>query len=147
MIQFKVHPGKMALGYKTTNSQHNSKHPEYDETNIEHEMLFNLFRCLIYRKDLFDTFIVSYRHGTANCFHQGSWNVCCLHLKIEFRSYARGLVVWHLSLPMMNSFNKTEAAVFPCRLCFLRAYPIISLITVNHFSAVANLILSQLICI
>jgi len=56
----------------------------------------------------------------------------------------RASVVWHLSLPMMNSFNKTEAVVFPCRLCFLRAYPIISLITVNHFSAVAvaNLIRS-----
>jgi len=26
-------------------------------------------------------------------------------------------VVWHL-LPLMNSFNKTEAAVFSCRLCF-----------------------------
>ena len=27
----------------------------------------------------------------------------------------------------MNSFNKTEAAVFSCRLCFLRAFPFISL--------------------
>jgi len=25
----------------------------------------------------------------------------------------------------MNSFNKTEAAVFSCRLCFLRAFPFI----------------------
>ena len=31
------------------------------------------------------------------------------------------------SLPLMNSFNKTEAAVFSCRLCFLRAFPFISL--------------------
>ena len=30
--------------------------------------------------------------------------------------------------PLMNSFNKTEAAVFSCRLCFLRAFPFISLI-------------------
>jgi len=29
--------------------------------------------------------------------------------------------VWHLSLPLMNSFNKTEAAVFSFRPCFLRA--------------------------
>jgi len=36
-------------------------------------------------------------------------------------------VVWHHSLPLMNSFNKTEAAVFSCRLCFLRAFPFISL--------------------
>ena len=31
-------------------------------------------------------------------------------------------------LTQMNSFNKTEAAVFPCRLCFLRAFPFRSLI-------------------
>jgi len=37
-------------------------------------------------------------------------------------------VVWHHSLLLMNSFNKTEAAVFSCRLCFLRAFPFISLI-------------------
>ena len=28
---------------------------------------------------------------------------------------------------VLNSFNKTEAAVFSCRLCFLRAFPFISL--------------------
>ena len=27
----------------------------------------------------------------------------------------------------MNSYNKTKAAVFPCRLCFLRASPFLSL--------------------
>jgi len=37
-------------------------------------------------------------------------------------------VVWFLSLQLMNSFNKTKAAVFSCRLCFLRAFPFISLI-------------------
>jgi len=38
-------------------------------------------------------------------------------------------VVWHHSLLLMNSFNKTEAAaVFSCRLCFLRALPFISLL-------------------
>ena len=36
-------------------------------------------------------------------------------------------VVWHHSLLLMNSFNKTKAAVFSCRLCFLRAFPFISL--------------------
>ena len=39
-------------------------------------------------------------------------------------------VVWHHSLPLMNSFNKTEAAVFSCKLCFLRAFPFISLIAI-----------------
>jgi len=29
---------------------------------------------------------------------------------------------------MMNSFNKTEAAVFSCRLCFRGAFPFISLL-------------------
>jgi len=37
-------------------------------------------------------------------------------------------VVWHHSLLLMNSFNKTEAAVFSCRLCFRRAFSFISLI-------------------
>jgi len=39
-------------------------------------------------------------------------------------------VVWHHSLLLMNSFNKTEAAVFSCRLCFLRAFLFISLLLV-----------------
>jgi len=44
------------------------------------------------------------------------WLYVCLHLKMEFRSCARG----RHSLPLLNSFNKTEAAVFSFRLCFLR---------------------------
>jgi len=35
-------------------------------------------------------------------------------------------VLWHHSLLLMNGFNKTEAAVFLCKLCFLRAFPFIS---------------------
>jgi len=31
----------------------------------------------------------------------------------------------------MNSFNKTEVAVFSCRLCFLMAFPFISLIIIK----------------
>jgi len=38
-------------------------------------------------------------------------------------------VVWHHSLLLMNGFNKTEAAVFSCRLCFLRAFPFISFLS------------------
>ena len=37
-------------------------------------------------------------------------------------------VVRHHSLLLMISFNKTEDAVFSCRLCFLMAFPFISLI-------------------
>ena len=33
----------------------------------------------------------------------------------------------------LNSFNKTEAAVFSCRLCFLRAFPFFRLCTRWHF--------------
>ena len=40
--------------------------------------------------------------------------LCYLHLKIEFRYALGASVVWHLSLRLMNSFNKTEAAIFPC---------------------------------
>ena len=41
-------------------------------------------------------------------------------------------MVWHHSLLLMNSFNKTEAAVFSCRLCFLRAFPFISLVSLVY---------------
>jgi len=37
-------------------------------------------------------------------------------------------VVWRRSLPLMNGFNVTEAAVFSHRLCFLRAFPFVSFI-------------------
>jgi len=37
-------------------------------------------------------------------------------------------VVWHHWLLLMNGFNKTEAAVFSCRLRFLRAFLFVSLI-------------------
>jgi len=39
--------------------------------------------------------------------------------------------VRHLSLPLMNSFNKTEGTIFPCWLCFLRAFLFLSLICAN----------------
>jgi len=46
-----------------------------------------------------------------------------LHLTIEFCSCARGAkVVWHLLLPLMNSFNKTESEFFIMQTqCFPRA--------------------------
>ena len=37
----------------------------------------------------------------------------------------------------MNSFNKTEAAVFSCRLCFPRAFPFISLIFIHPFNHIS----------
>ena len=53
-------------------------------------------------------------------FISQTFHYLALHLKIEFRLCARGAsVVWHLLLPLMNSFNKTEAAVFLCRLCLI----------------------------
>jgi len=48
-------------------------------------------------------------------------------------------VVWHLLLPLMNIFNKTETAVFPCRLYFLEAFHF----TVNFRSAVHNVLALQ----
>ena len=47
-------------------------------------------------------------------------------------------MVWHHSLPLMNSFNKTEAAVFSCRLCFLRAFPFISLMLLGYIAVYLN---------
>ena len=35
-------------------------------------------------------------------------------------------VVWHLLLPLMNSFTKTEATVVPCMLCFVGDFPFLS---------------------
>ena len=63
---------------------------------------------------------------------QGSWNVH-LYMYVVYiwkwsSAHALGAsVVWHHWLLLMNSFNKTEAAVFSCRLCFLRAFPFIIL--------------------
>ena len=47
-------------------------------------------------------------------------------------------VVWHHSLLLMNSFNKSEAAIFSCRLCFLRAIPFISFLY-SYFKTMVNL--------
>ena len=35
-------------------------------------------------------------------------------------------ILLHISLPLINSFNKTDAGVFPCRLYFQRVFPFIS---------------------
>jgi len=43
--------------------------------------------------------------------------------------YVVTLVFWHHSLILMNGFKKTEVVVFSCRLCFLRAFSLFSLMT------------------
>jgi len=50
----------------------------------------------------------------------------CMLLTLE-NSSAHALVVWHLLLPLMNSFNKTDAAIFMYRLRFHGAFPFLSL--------------------
>jgi len=60
---------------------------------------------------------------------QGSWIVCCLHLKIEFRSCARGRPwcgIFHWN--WCTASIKLKLLFFPYMLCFLRAFPFISLI-------------------
>jgi len=42
-------------------------------------------------------------------------------------------MVWHPSLPLINSLNNPEAAIFPCKLCFLRTFPFFILITTRSF--------------
>ena len=64
--------------------------------------------CLVPRTSSLCSYILSSR---------GSWNVCCLHLKIHSQ--------------LINSFNKTGAAVFSCGLCFLWTFLFISLIYTN----------------
>ena len=70
-------------------------------------------------------------HHCVVIFFWSSGIIDCMFVYIWKWSSAHALgasVVWHHSLPLMNSFNKTEAAVFSCRLCLLRAFPFISLI-------------------
>jgi len=58
----------------------------------------------------------------------------CMLFTFKKKSSAHAVgasVVWHLSLSLMNSFNKTKAAIFLCRLCFLRVFPFLSLRTQN----------------
>ena len=97
------------------------------------EHLFNLYYLYYLLQLVFSACVAAVKsrlvlHHCVVIFFgpQGSWSVhvCCLHLKMEFCSCAGGgPVVWHYSLLLMNSFEKTEAAVFSCRLCFLRPFP------------------------
>ena len=49
-----------------------------------------------------------------------------------------GSVVWNLSQPLMNSFNKTEAAVYPM-LCILKTFSEINLMTIlMYFPKITN---------
>ena len=54
---------------------------------------------------------------------QGHITITCVFLMRWGRQWC-GIFHYH-------SFNKTETAVFPCRLCFLRAFPFISLISLD----------------
>jgi len=56
---------------------------------------------------------------------QGSWLVCYYPLKIEFRLCARVSVVLYLSLPLMNSFNKTEAALLSKQAMLSEDFPFV----------------------
>ena len=54
-------------------------------------------------------------------------------------SFTRNRTCGHVLL--MNSFNKTEAAVFSCRLCFLRVFLFISLMSYNTMDNGQNITL------
>ena len=43
---------------------------------------------------------------------------CLQHSLFEHLFNLYYVKLWHLFLPLMNSFNKTEAAIVPCSLCF-----------------------------
>ena len=55
-------------------------------------------------------------------FHQPCYEIACV------RTFTLKLVC---IFAFMNIVNKTEAAVFSCRLCFLRAFPFISFLLLN----------------
>ena len=73
--------------------------------SYEKYFIMDIMKPILHRRRAYNR--VSYV-GIQHAVH-----VCCLHLKMEFCSCAMGAsVVWHHLLPLMNSFNKTEAAVF-----------------------------------
>ena len=56
-------------------------------------------------------FRTAYMHGDLFSGPLGSWMVCYLHLKVEFRScHRRASVVWHISLSL---FQKDRGSYFP----------------------------------
>ena len=61
-------------------------------------------------------------------FFWSSGIIECTSMLFTFENALGASVVWHHLLPLMNSYNKTEAAVFSCRLFFLRVFHFISLI-------------------
>jgi len=69
------------------------------------------------------TFENPYHHSTLAIYNISHTLIYFLQQKTVFFS------------SFLNSFNKTEAAVFSCRLCFLRAFPFISLILHNSCMA------------
>jgi len=77
--------------------------------------------------------LVKLTHHCVVIFFWYSWIMECTCVLFTFENgvplMRKGAsVVWHQSLLLMNGFNKTDAAVFSCRLCFLRAFPFIILI-------------------
>ena len=82
------------------------------------------FAMLIYLVYL--TYCPVLHHCVVICFwFSGIMECTCMLFTFEKRvplmRYGSSVVLHH-SLPLMNSFNKTEAAVFSCMLCFLRAF-------------------------
>ena len=85
------------------------------------------------KKNLAILQIVTVLHNCVVIFFWSSGIMECTCMLFTFENGVPLLrygasVVWHHSLLLMNCFNKTEAAVYSCRLCFLRAFPFISYI-------------------
>ena len=81
------------------------------------------------------------------CFEEKETNIIGQHRdSIQVRATSTRLsahalgasVVWHHSLLLMSSFNKTDAAVFSCMLGFLRPFLFISLIQRFSWEGVAQ---------
>ena len=62
-----------------------------------------------------------------------SWLVCCLQYKTKSAVHALvAPIEWHFSFPLMNSFNKTKAAISPFKLCCHRTFPFHRLICLRR---------------
>jgi len=81
--------------------------------NIESRTLAT-FHVIILHLYLLYLYIVFTHCNTTLCLVLWNhWLLCCLHAKRNPLMRFGASVVWRLSLPLMNSFNKTEAAIFP----------------------------------
>jgi len=81
----------------------------------------------MYKAYSFDMWYVASSSGPLQFWFK-LLNMYAVYIKKEVAHALGASVVMHLLLSLMNSFSKTEAAIFPCRLYFLEDYHFTSLL-------------------